>query len=50
MNILEAKDRGRLQPGSLPATTWLVVILEAEHWWETVARFASHHCEADEHP
>jgi hypothetical protein len=30
MNILEAEERGRSQPGSLPTTTRLVIILEAE--------------------
>ena len=50
MNILEAEDRGRSQPGSLPTTARLVIILEVERWWETAAQLASHHREADEHP
>jgi hypothetical protein len=32
MNILEAEDRGRLQPGSLLPTTRLVVIPLDDHW------------------
>jgi hypothetical protein len=40
MNILEAEDRGRPQPGSLPTTTRLVVILVDDHWWETAAWLA----------
>jgi hypothetical protein len=35
MNILEAKGRGRPQPGSLLSTTRLVVILVDDHWRET---------------
>jgi hypothetical protein len=35
MNILEAKGRGRPQPGSLLSTTRLVIILVDDHWRET---------------
>jgi hypothetical protein len=38
MNILEAEDRGRPQPGSLLSTTRLVVIPLDDHWQGVVAR------------